>query len=566
MPTSDGVTAEMHRALREAVRARLAEDIELLADLRISMRDGIVLVADAYRPKAVAQPLPVVLSVAPYIKELQLAPALLTHSIEAGPTTHLVRHGFIHVIATHRGAGESQGRYDHISRVEQQDMYDLVEWIARQPWCDGNVGMTGDSHYAVNAMWAAAQQPPHLRCVVAYDAYSDFYRDMVYPGGVFRSLFTGVWLSDAIPQFQWPGPVPGRLPPANQLQDYVDNPFDGPYWTERSLRTQFHRLETPTLHLVPRSANHSRGQLLTFTNQPGPKKVVVLPPPAYAKEHWLYLKSEPLIAYMLQWFDHWLKGVDTPIMREPDVAIFDVGSQQWYYDTQYPAANLRWTPYYLSGDGAEARGKLLIKPAAGEQSGDVYALPDWEKVAAGEPVLEYSTDPLLEPVRLWGPVCARIFAATTALDTAFFVHLADIAPDGSVTALSNGVLKASFREVDPGLSAPAQPFHPFDRRQLPERNRVYDYEIEMRPVFHTLKRGHRLRCRIQSNDPNFMTFLHGVYNTEMLPWPSSNSIFHDVRWPSQLLLPIVPAVPPDRTVSAPLCDVTWPIKNLDWSR
>ena len=567
MPTIDQTPAELMEKLRAAARGRLPANAELIADITIPMRDAIRLSADVYRPKGTAGPLPVVLSVAPYAKELQLAPPLLTHSIEAGATDMLVDNGYIHVIASQRGAGQSQGQYDHMSAVEQTDMFDLVEWIAMQNWCDGNVGMIGDSHYAVNCLWAATQQPPHLRCIIPYDAMSDFYRDMAYPGGLFKSGFLSKWLVDAIQQFQWPGPVEGRLPPTNQIQDFIENPYDGPYWWERSVRFKFDQIKVPVLHIVPRSGIHTRGQLWGYPLQTkGVKKLVIVPPPTPAQEHWLYLKSAPLKAYMLQWLDHWMKGITTPIVEEPEVAIFDEGTQDWHYADCYPLAQTVWTKFHLSGQGGDGQiGRIAVDAPGAAEEADRYALPDWDLVAAGKPVLCYDTEPSDTPLRIWGPISATLYAATTATDTAFFVLLDDVAPNGKITRLTDGVLKASFREIDEGMSRPGLPFHPFTQRELPVSGQVYEYQIELRPIFHTIKAGHRLRCRVQSNDPMFMNFLHTVYNTEMMPWPSHNSLYHDSEYPSHLLLPIIPSDSADRPVSAPLADVAWPIVDLDWA-
>ena len=111
MSTNERITPEIQARLRNAVRGPLPPNCTLIADQRIPMRDGIRLCCDVYQPTG-AGALPVILSIAPYIKELQLQPALLTHSIEAGPTDTFIASGYVHVIATHRGAGTSQGQYD----------------------------------------------------------------------------------------------------------------------------------------------------------------------------------------------------------------------------------------------------------------------------------------------------------------------------------------------------------------------------------------------------------------------------------------------------------------------
>lgn len=568
MSTQETTPRALQDRLRNAVRAALPVDCMLLADQFIPTRDGVRLCCDVYRPST-APALPAVVSISPYIKELQLQPPLLTHSIEAGPTLALTRRGYVHVIVSHRGSGQSQGRYDNISALEQTDLYDVVEWVARQPWCNGNVGMIGDSHFAVNCMWAATQQAPSLKCIVPYDAMTDMYRDLAYPGGMLKSAFLSQWYLDAVPQFQWPGPVQGREPPANLIQDFIENPLDGPYWWERSLRTKLDRIEVPVLHIVPSSSVHTRGQLWGYSRGKYPKKLVITPRPEVAKEHWLFLKSAPLHAYILRFLDHWLKGIDTGLMAEPEVAICDSGTGEWRYEHEYPIARTQWTKFYLAGNDAVGAagsvGTLSPAPPVQADARDEYRMPDWPHVAGGRAVLAYQTEPLARPLTLHGPLQATLFASTTATDIAWFVKLDDVAPDGRVTPLTEGALKSSFRSIDDGMSAPGQPWHPCTERALPEPGRVYEHQIEMRPIFHTLRPGHRLQLRIQSSDPQFMNFLHTVYNTEMLPFPATNAVHRNRLHASHLLLPVVAPAPDSTPVPAPLKDVAWPVQDLRWT-
>ena len=567
MSTNERITQEIQDDLRRRVRGPLPANCTLIADQFIPMRDGVRLCCDVYQPTG-AQALPVILSIAPYIKELQLQPALLTHSIEAGPTDTFIASGYVHVIATHRGAGLSQGQYDHISAKEQADFFDVIEWISHQPWCNGAVGMVGDSHFAVNSLWATTQQHPALKCVVPYDAMSDFYRDFAYPGGAYRSSFLSKWYIDSMHQFAWPGPVEGRMAPANQLQDFIDNPFDGPYWWERSLRTQLDRIKTPVLHMVPTSPVHTRGQLSAYSLGKYTKKLVITPRPENSKEHWLFLKSEPLKAYMLRFLDHWLKGKATGIMDEPEVAICDSGTGEWRHENEYPLARTQWTPYYLNGSAEGGReghvGSITTSSPTHEAAADSFQMPDWDLVAAGKPVLSYTSAPMEKPLRVYGPLSAVLYASTTAHDTVLFVKLFDIASDGTSMPLSDGVLKASFRELDPALSRPGLPWHPYTRRDMPESGKVYEYQIELRPIFHTFTPGHRLSVYIQSNDPAFMNFLHTVYNTEMLPYPATNRVYRTQQHASHLLLPVIPDAAEIAPVAAPLSDVVWPIQGLVW--
>ena len=112
------------------VRGPLPKGIKLDENVYVTMRDGVRIAVDVYRPEAEGR-YPALFSMSPYMKEIQHQPPMLTHSIEAGATGFYVPKGYVHVIAQVRGSGYSQGRYNFLDTAEQQDGYDLVEWVAR---------------------------------------------------------------------------------------------------------------------------------------------------------------------------------------------------------------------------------------------------------------------------------------------------------------------------------------------------------------------------------------------------------------------------------------------------
>ena len=131
------------------VRPPLPPGVKLDENVYVTMRDGVKIAVDVYRPEAEGH-YPAILSMSPYLKELQQWPPMLTHSIEAGDTSFFVSKGYVHIIAQIRGTGMSQGQW-HLSDInEQQDGSDLVEWAAQQAWCNGNVGSMGFSYFSFN--------------------------------------------------------------------------------------------------------------------------------------------------------------------------------------------------------------------------------------------------------------------------------------------------------------------------------------------------------------------------------------------------------------------------------
>jgi X-Pro dipeptidyl-peptidase (S15 family) len=180
----------------------------------VAMRDGIQLAVDVYRPRREGR-YPVLLSHSPYIKDIQQQPPQWSHAIESGATTFYLAHGYVHVIAQGRGGGLSQGEWRWFDEKERTDGYDLIEWIAQQPWSNGNVGMIGDSYWSWSHYAAAAAQPPHLKCICLCDGGTDLYRDACYQGGVFNAQFMNQWIPYHTAQFAWPGEVEGKRPPMN---------------------------------------------------------------------------------------------------------------------------------------------------------------------------------------------------------------------------------------------------------------------------------------------------------------------------------------------------------------
>jgi predicted acyl esterase len=545
------------------VRAPLPAGIKLDANVYVTMRDYIKIAVDIYRPEKDGR-YPALLSMSPYIKELQQWPPILTHSIEAGNTPFFVSNGYVHVIAQIRGTGLSQGQYNYYSIKEHQDGYDLVEWIAQQPWCNGNVGMLGDSYFGMTQWLVAGQRPPHLKCIAPYEAKTDIYRDTVYEGGHYGGMFFSQWALDTLYQAFWPGPVEGKLPPANFIADMLSNPFDGPYYWERSGWTKIDKIEIPVLAMTTPGSSHSQGMLRSYPKIKGPKKLLVLPNPGFYA-HVLLIRSRPLNEYILKWFDHWLKGVNNGIMEEPEVTIFDPGTNEWRYEDKYPLARTTWTKFYLRSNPAGPANNPPYGLISGEvpsevENPDTYTTPDEKEVMSRKPVIAYSTSPLTKDLRVWGPLSTIIYGSTTTKDTTWFVHLGDQGPDGKVNFLSWSNLKASLREVDESKSEPGNPFHPFRNPSLPEPNKIYKFEIGMKPIFHTFKAGHKIWLQIQSDDANYQTRLHTVYNAEMLPFPGKNTVHHDSINPSHLLLPIITDAPVMKPVGAPVSQIRWPLE------
>ena len=209
-------------------RSELPQGIRLIENLYLPMRDGVKIAVDVYLPDKEGA-YPVILAMCPYKKEAQaLSPNRGFHS-EGGDPRFFVPRGYAMVFATVRGAGFSQGEFTAWGRPEQLDGYDIVEEIAKQPWCDGNVGMFGGSYLGMSQWYTAAQRPPHLKCITPIDACTDIYRDFVYQlGGMFYKQFMQMWGINLIDELMFPGPIEGKAPVPNLYGDWMSH---SPRWT-----------------------------------------------------------------------------------------------------------------------------------------------------------------------------------------------------------------------------------------------------------------------------------------------------------------------------------------------
>ena len=543
--------------------ARLEENVY------VAMRDGVRLAVDIYRPDDDDGPHPALLSLSPYMKDIQRRPPQWSHAIESGATSFYVPKGYVHVIAQGRGAGRSQGQWRWFDEPERSDGYDLIEWIAARDWCTGDVGMIGDSYWSWSQYHAAAARPPHLKCVCQCDSSSDLYRDVCYQGGIFDFQFLGNWAQYVTAQSAWPGPVEGKEAPMNLHHELAIHPYDCDWYRERSAWTKLDRIEVPSMHIAPQGgALHFRGQLWAWPRIAAPKKLLVVPPTGFWS-HVRYLTDRALNRQMLRWYDYWLKGIDTGIMDEPPVAIFDSATRAWRYENEYPLARTQWTKLYFRTDGAHRAtappyGRLDRAAPDSDETPETYRMPDsYAQLTKGEPVVAFATPALDADLRIWGPVALTIYGASSQIDTAWYGYLLDVPPDGAPRPLSRGILKASFRAVDEAMSGPGQPFHPFDRQELLEPGEIYEFRIEMRPVFHTIRKGHRLELRIASEDIAYNNFQRQI-DVQLLPWPVENTISHDRAHPSHLELPIIPDAPEIAPVEAPVADIDWPLVPGSW--
>ena len=171
-------------------------------DVWVTMRDGVRIPVDIYRPDDPGK-FPALLAISPYGKNAQVyetppqpfGKSIFEASVESGDPKFYAERGYAFAIADFRGLGHSEGEYvGAFGKKEGEDGHDIVEFLAKQPWCDGGVGLAGICYFANSQLKIAVEQPPSLKCIAPWEIYgADLYRHGMYPGGVFDIFYYGLY-------------------------------------------------------------------------------------------------------------------------------------------------------------------------------------------------------------------------------------------------------------------------------------------------------------------------------------------------------------------------------------
>ena len=567
-------------------------------DVMVPMRDGVRLCVDIFRPDT-DEPLPALLAFAIYNKDLQAPEVAGTvppqpswssawcGPQEAGDTKFLVSRGYVHVIGMPRGVGKAEG-----GGSREWDSYDLIEWIAAQPWCDGAVGMVGISGFGAEQVHVARQRPPHLKAIFPFDprgAYGTLggFREE-YPGGVLH-LFR--YLVGHFGVFHQNKGQPGELTAEREelwraalanpdyklhphlynivtmkgqhmpaLFDVLIDPYEAPGVTDAS-EAAIRNIDVPVYTgsgwYGYTYKTHLQGAQTYWQHLPPevPKKMLFLGP-AHLERPFHGLHSE-----ILRWYDHWLKGLDTGVLDEPPVRFWVTGANTWRTAPNWPVPGTVWTPLYL--DSWERLRTDPFVPASADDRipPDTFAqmpLSQTRKVSG----LRFLSPPLAEDLTIAGPAALKLFAAIDKTDTNWIVTLSDVGPDPSVQTvregerdvpgslpereLTRGWLKAANRALDLERSTVWKPFHKLTRqaRQPVVPGEVTEYDIEILATANQFRKGHRICLDIASMD--IPTGVAGATNAEYIPYhvnsakTTVHSVYHCTRYPSRLLLPVIP--------------------------
>jgi putative CocE/NonD family hydrolase len=463
--------------------------------------------------------------------------------------SYFVERGYVVARVDIRGTGNSEGRlipYEY-SDIEQDDGEVVIDWLSKQDWSNGNVGMFGISWGGFNSIQMAVRNPPALKAIIAVDATEDLYQDDVhYMDGI---MHLDSWeMSQDLDNARPGAPnyeideayFENRFDTEPWMLTYKNQQTDGPFWDRASARDKYERIRIPSFHIGGWYDGYRDSLPRMLENVKAPVKAMIGPwSHAFPNEPY----PNPGMEWRheaVRWYDHWLKGVDTGIMDEPSFAVYvrnwhppgpylEYAPGFWRWEDGWPVERLEHRALYatdqhgLTADAGEATiHKLRNVPTTGYEAGGPVMW--WGDVAHDQRgsdafSLVYNSDTLDEPLEILGLPRAKLRVSADAPRANWFVRISDVAPDGTVTQVAgaafNGTHRNSARE--PEDLVPGEEF---------------DLDIEMHFTSWVFDAGHRIRFSVSNSQWPMLW---------PTPYPVTTTLQLGGADAAHVLLPVVPA-------------------------
>lgn len=522
----------------------------------IPMRDGVRLFSFVYFPSGPG-PWPVL---------FQQRLNDTSRDSDRKAAARLAEKGYVIATVYFRGAQLSEGDwmgYRALGWGKHRDGYDICEWLAAQPWSTGKIGSFGNSQGGFAQNFLAVVQPPHLVAQYMVDTSLSLFHEGYRMGGATRpERFKTAISKMGVPR------VPGQQ--EKLMEEWFKHPTYDEYWMEEDSARHFDRMDVPSFvvgswydlmcpgtirSFVGRQHQggpHARGreQLLLgpwlHAGAPKPSKVGDLQYPDNAKFD--------VNAHMIRWFDHYLKGIDNAVDRDPTVRYYVMGATGepgapgnfWREAADWPVAAQR-TPYYFHaggilsrktpGAGAEATTYLSDPRAPATISHPGVAVTSFPGARDARPfesqpnVLTFSSEVLFAPVEWTGKVRAELFVSSTAKDTDFIVRVSDVYPDGRSILIMDSILRARYREG-------------FEHEVLMKPGKVYKVAFDVGWLSLIFNRGHRIRVTVASTGAPFYEPNPNTGEPLTMDFPANavvakNTIHHGGAYASHVIAPIL---------------------------
>jgi predicted acyl esterase len=468
-----------------------------------------------------------------------------------------------------RGSGKSPGCLDPYSPREIQDYYDAIEWAARQPWSNGNVGLIGVSYYAITQWLVAALQPPHLKAIVPWEGACDHYRDWSRHGGMLSGFAAAWWPRQVLVNQHGSGASPYRdrdtgerttgdpLPDALLEGNRSDYPND---LLEHDLDDAWHRSRTPDLARIEvpvlSAGNwggpgiHLRGNIEGYMRCASQEKWLSM----HTGTHYESFYLPQYVAMQKRFFDRYLKGEDNgwdqeprvqlSIRRAPASAVEREGTLSRRTELEFPLARTVYTRLYLNAH------ETTLTP----ENAEVQSSLGYEAFSDGA---SFTTAPFETETEITGFVTLRLWVQSSTTDMDIFATLRAFDADGGEvifdgahepTPVTRGWLRASHRDLDPERSTTDRPYHSHRQSQKLSPGLMYRVDVELWPTSMVYPKGSRLVLNVQGRDFEIAgtkgRILHDdPRDRDASEFGGTNTIVTGGPRESYLVLPVIPTPP-----------------------
>lgn len=546
--------------------------VQIEYDVPILMRDGVRLFANIYRPRVEGR-FPVVLIRMPYGKD-EFYCYMPAHG------HYWARKGYVCVIQDVRGKYASEGLFEPFIN-EGQDGWDTLDWVAAQPWCDGSIGMTGESYYGYT-QWAVARLGhPNLKCIVPGNTAANIYGVWFFVNHVWCMQTMGLWsITMNHRRFSNYYRVNTAHLPLNEMDSdagldcsdfktWVTSPERNAVWDRINVDQDYAKITIPVLNWGGWYDTFLKGTIDDWMGMRAyapddhvrQNQWLILSPNDHEMTPWRTGRIGRLAIgpdawtydFIQRFFDRYLKGLTHRLPDEEGrVKLFVMGTNTWRTETEWPLARTVYTPFYLHsrgqanslhGDGTlDTRAPLdepvdvytydPAHPVSVSRDTDLWnlawELKDRRLAEARADVLVYTSEPLTADLEVTGPIKLVLYASSSAPDTDFTATLVDVFADGYAHLVQEGIIRARYHSGKLAFIQPGQ---------------VYRFEIDLWATSYVFLAGQRLRIEVSSS--NFDRFDRNLNTTEPTGQgveiaTAQQTIYHSTNYPSHILLPVIP--------------------------
>ncbi|MBN1348073.1 CocE/NonD family hydrolase [candidate division KSB1 bacterium] len=552
----------------------------------LAISDSVKLAIDIIRPakdgKPAEIPLPVVWTLHRYHRALKSNGRIISLVDSYPELQRLIEHGYIVVAVDSRGSGASFGKNVPYSAVQARDAYEITEWLARQSWCDGKVGMFGEAEMGIAQLLAASQSPPHLRAIfpalVTFDVY-----ECIRPGGVYEKHFI-----DRLARLNYFFDLDHPAVPVDEdslgghlikaLADHQQNCYFGDDAGALQCRDDAsgelsYQVNNPAAYLANVNKSsipvylwggwldiYARDVFLWYANLSTPKKLAV-GPWAHAS-HDSTTKAERSELYateLLRWFDFWLKEIDNGIMDEPKIhytTFADINHWTWHSAGNWLLPELTPEKFYFSGgpsqsiksvnDGlltenlpqnSNSRDKYVVDYSASFGKAARWRRPvgNYDMTQNDSKGLTFTTFPLKQDMTVTGHPVVSIYVASSVPNIDFHVYLEEIERSGLSRRVTEGMLRASHRAVSKApYNKLGLPYHRGFKEDLVSLSETEPAQLvfDLNPTSTVFNAGNRIRVTITCAD-------RGNSETLVLSPPPTVYVYKGKQYPSHISLPVM---------------------------